>query len=1070
MANIPGLIGYQQIGAFARDRVTSRGVSIPGGIRIPCILGEGLREEVVVDSATGDGQDGSDEVSPTGSGDGKYFQLQKYPIISGRTELYLNGNQLRGIEDEIDSLGFDGAYDFRVDVSTGAIELQGGSIADQDGKKYSASSLNVGNGYVVDGTCGTTDLISLFDANAPAERWTVRAVGVIRDSNGDPIPGLTTFTATGAVSGQVRNSAGQPILFHDSYKTGSTGAVSGNQDACTDGFVVATSDDFGFGSPEVDAEDATQSTTKYFVFSGDLISQGQVTVGDTLCIDGYIGIEIDEIAYDSGTDETTLTLATDSLDATALNVPWEIRATNLFTGKSTVTHDGITGAPSEAGVFSSSSVGKILAICSGDAEGLYRIDAVTSSQRVRVSKLSDSSLGFPSAVDDNSDGFSETGLEFHVLETNGILIFGIKPGTVPFAVGDKFFIDVDSKILKANDRLEAKYIAEEDINTPEVFTSYNELVAKHGSDSTTNTVSLGARLAFENSAPYVMTVQCKPPVARRTSVTLIPEVDSSGVGGFEACGGTYTDCEPDDLTFVIPLPTSGLQRARPSSETNVNIFVTRDGVETQIFPNKVAFYNSQFETPVGQNLFISSNDYTYSYTIINTDTKVTGQGYNGSVTASSGTFTSNEVNFDGISVGQVIVVQSLETSTGTVLTTADDISTHFFGNTTSGAEFVIDSITDDNTVVVLSNDGDELVPLEDAVNVQFYIKDETDTTNVRSALLLHRDLVSSGALKEGDGIRISYIDEVDVDFADVNWFEAFESLESFDCSMVIPLPLQNRSGIFQAAVQHCEVMSSIGIQKERVALIGAQRGLTAEVLIGRKQAAVEDIGVLEGIQGDDPEEVLDGNIEDLQDYKISNNFTSSLSEYFVPDTIVRSINGSNTFIDGFYMAAAAAGFYSATQNVAIPLTNKTLTGFSIPNSRKYKPTILNELGSVGATVVQPVVGGGKVLAARTTSQSGFIEDEEMSIIFIRHKIKQVLRDVTRNFIGNPLDENIKAVITSRVFSTMSALVSQGLISGYKNVRVEQDKIDPRQLNVYLKYAPTYPLNYIFIDLEVTSSL
>lgn len=203
MANIPGLSGgFVQPGTFARDRIISRGVSIPGGQRIPCIMGEGLREETVVDAALGDGQDGDADCSPTGSADSRFFSLQFSPVVSGRTEIYLNGNPLRGFEDEIDENSFDGNYDFRLDPETGCFELQGASIGDQNGKNYSASSLNVGNGLIIDGTCGSTDLISIFDENAPEERWTIRAIGVIRDSNGDPIPGLTTFTASGSVSGQ----------------------------------------------------------------------------------------------------------------------------------------------------------------------------------------------------------------------------------------------------------------------------------------------------------------------------------------------------------------------------------------------------------------------------------------------------------------------------------------------------------------------------------------------------------------------------------------------------------------------------------------------------------------------------------------------------------------------------------------------------------------------------------------------------------------------------------------------------------------------------------------------------
>lgn len=1060
MANIPGINGFVQPNAFARDRVISRGVSIPGGTRIVCIMGEGLREEVVIEQARGSGLDGDANCSPTGSGDGRYFSLSLAPVVPGRTEVYLNGTLLYGMEGVVDDTNFDGKFDFRLDPKTGCLELQKASIGDQDGKLYSASSSNTGNGTIPDGTCGPFNLVSLVDSSAPSERWTVRAIGVIRDSNGDPIPGRTTFTATGSVSGQLRDSNGQPYLFTDSYYTNTLGAVSGTADACTDGFVVAESADFSTGSAVMKSGDATTDTTDQFVFDGDLITQGQVLVGDYLCVDGYVGIEIEDIEYNPTLDKTTLTLVTDSLDSSISNATWSIRATNVFVDDPSVLHDGVTGAPAIAGSFSARDVGKVLMICSGESVGRYTVTNVTSSRRLRVESFDDPTVGFPTLSDDDSDGLAETGLTFHLLETNGVLLFGINPGTVPFDVGDKFFIDVNSRVLAANDQLVARYISEADLNDPQLFLSAQELTTKHGTPSLKNHLSLGAQIAFENGAPAVLALQTKPPLPRRTSVTLLEEETSSGEGGFQ--GGT----EVDDLLFIIPRPTEGLITGRPDGDTQVNIFVIRDGKETQIFLNKVSFYNSQLETAVGQNKFISSSDTSFSYTIVNTDTKVDGSGDDGIITAADGTFSTLKYDFDKEDIGKIIVVQSLEDSAAVKYTDSADISTQLFGNTTSGVELIITGITNDSTVTVVANDGSNTVLAGDGQEVQFFIKDETDTTNVSAALLLHQDLVSSGTLKVGDGIKISYIDEVDADFYDSNWSEAFEALEREDCQIVVPLPAQNRSGIFRAAINHVNTMSSITIQKERVALIGAQQGVTADALIGLEEVAVEDIGVLEGIQGDDPEEVLDGNIEDLANYKLTDNYNEKRLMYFWPDQVVREVAGTNQYIDGYYIAAAAGGWFSGTQNIALPLTNKVLTGFSIPRDKKKRPFILNALGGEGVTVLQPVVGGGRVLAGRTTSQSGFVEDEEISIIFIRDRVKQVLRDSLRPFIGTVEDQNTQGVMSSRVASIMSALVSQGLITRYDSIRVERDKVDPRQWNVYLRFQPAYPINYIFIDIEV----
>lgn len=1078
MANIPGINGYVQPGTFARDRVVTRGVSIPGGLRVACIMGEGIKEEVIIDSALGDGQDGSSSCSPTGNGDSKYFQLAESPVVIGRTRLFLNGTELYGTEGVVDDSSFSNKFDFRVDPDTGCIELQGASIGDQNGKNYSASSTNVGNGAIADGGCGSYELISIIDPNAPAERWTVRCVSVIRDSAGNPIPGLSTFTVSGSVSGQIKDSSGAPILFHGTNPAmfnRVNGAIPGTQNVCSDSYIVADDSVYGLGSAAYDsATDASSGTTDRFQVDDDLVSPGQVLVGDHLCItaDGYTpadGLKIVSLSYNAGTGKTTIVVETDTLDSDLSNVSWSIRANDIFIDDVSIAHDA-AGTPATAGYFSSRDIGKVLLLCDGPAPGYYVIKSVTSSRRVRVHLLGSTEEGYPTnLVDSGSTGIAEGGsnITFSLLETNGILVFGIKEGALtgpstPFAVGDKFFIDVRSKVLKKGDRLEALYIPETTVNDAEFFVSANDLFSKHGTPSVTNTLSLGAQMAFENGAPGVLAIQCKPAVPRRSTATLYTEKNSRGVGGFPACGGVALDCQVDDLSFIIPKPASGLGTGRPDAATGVNFFIVRGGVETQIFPNKVDFYNSQFESETAQLSFITSPQYSYSYTVINTDVEITGLGMGAEFIASSAQFTSYDVNFDSVDEGRTIVIQSIETGT-TTLTTKEDIGTYLTG-TPGDVEFVIPvgGVINDNTVELSGS----FIAGNDATNISFFIKDSSNTTNLSTKILLHRDLVDSKTLKPGDGLRISYIDEKDVDFFDTNWFEAFETLEAAECQIIVPLPTQNISGIFRAAVSHCETMSTIANQKERVALVGAQRGLTVAALLGQTEVAIEDIGVLEGIQGDDVSEVLSGNTEDLANYKLSSNFNSNRAVYFYPDQVIRNVSGTNTFVNGFYMAAAAAGYLAGTQNVAVPLTFKELTGFSIGRDRVFRKNILDQLGGEGATVVQPITGGGRVLAGRTTSQSGFVEDEEISIIFIRDRVKKVLRDSMLSFVGTVEDANTQGIMTARVKGIMSALVSQGLITDFKNIRVEKDKVDPRQWNVYLRFTPSYPINYVFIDIEV----
>lgn len=1085
MANIPGISGFIQPGAFARDRVVSRGVSIPGGIRIVCVMGEGLREEVIVASAIGSGQDGNADCSPTGSGDGRFFSIQNAPVVSGRTEVRLNGSLLFGKEETIDGSGFSREFDFRLDPETGCIELQSAVIGDQDGKGFSAASSNIGTGILVeDSVCET---LGVLDDSAPSERWTIKCVSVVRDSNGDPIPGLATFTASGSVSGQVYDASGSPLTFNSSYFTSSSGAVSANLSPCEDGFVVASGDSSGTVFPQgrVDMRDGDttlDTTDKFVVPSADLVAQGQVVPGDYLCLDGYVGHEIESVEM-SG-DDTVITLVSDSLGPAdpawdeADFYDWEIRATNILIDDPSVDHDPISGEPDEQGSFTSGDVGKTVRICPGNnfGGGLFIVDSVTSTRRVRLVQLEDSTASFEDMEADSVTGYGDSGLTFHMLQNNGVILIGIQEGGTSFEVGDKFFVDVSSRALSSGDTLEARYIYEGDLNDPEFFTDANDLAIKHGFVSETNTLTLGSQMAFENGAPGVLAVQCKPPVPRRTSVTLLEERNSLGEGGFSACydagSSSAAACEVDDLRFVIPRPITGLRNGRPDVDSRVNIFVVRDGVETQVFPNKVSFYNSQLESDIQQSQWVSSSDNSFSYTIVNSTLDIVGSGDDGTLSSESGNnyFTTPEIDFDASHVGMTIVITSMENSSdGTVYTSQEEISEQLFGTTLliPSVELSISSVEDDSLVLIESNVSGETLDLQGSYSdIQFFIKDPSNTNGDDASLLLHTDLVSSGVIKEGDGIRISYVDENDADFFDTNWFNALESLESLPANIIVPLPNQAISSVFRATVNHCENMSSVANRLERMAFIGAQRGVTPEALIGFEEIAVEDIGIIEGIQGDDPEEVLSGNTEDLVNFKLSDNYTSNRAVYFYPDSIVRNVNGTNISLHGFYVAAAAAGWHSARQNVALPLTNKTLSGFSITRDKLFKPLIQNQLGGVGATLLEPVTGGGRVLAGRTTSQSGYVEDEEISIMFVRDHVKKTLRDSLRGFIGGVQNPDTYVLMGNRVRSIMSALVSQGVITDFDDISVSQDKVDPRQINVILKFTPAYPINYIFIDIEV----
>jgi len=600
--------------------------------------------------------------------------------------------------------------------------------------------------------------------------------------------------------------------------------------------------------------------------------------------------------------------------------------------------------------------------------------------------------------------------------SNGVLSFAINEGMTPFQEGDRFTIQVRGGILNVDDSLTATYISEADLNDPEFFTDLDELTQKHGDPNLTNRLSLGAQLAFANGTPGVWAVQAAPAVPRRVSYILEEE----------ASGGSTEE----DLTFALPIGIT------PDTDSNINFFITdpTTGVESQVIPNKVPFYDSTIEAnPFGE--FIDNVAYSFSYTVVQTDA-VIKEDNDGAITATVSGFTlASGVPFTSDDVGKTLKI--------------------FEGDAANNGTYTVAAVQ--NGLLVVNGSG--FVTEED---VKFQVVDDTVES---SKILFTSDLAAQ--LGAGAVLRATVVDVKDADFFDVGWLSAYESLERIDLDIVVPLPSQTISQVFQNGTNHVKTMSNIKRRKERVLFIGAIRGLDPENVIGTTPAAVEDIGILEGIQGDDLSEILAGDVEDLANYGVQDAFGGTFRVvYFYPDEIVVQIGADRTLVDGFFLAAAAAGFLSGVPNIALPLTRKVLTGFTILRDKLYRPIILENLTAAGITVLQPVIGGGRVIRGQTTTTSGFVEEREISIVFIRDRIAKQLRTAFDGFIGQVDSPLFQAALATRAKSTLAGFIGQGLISDFRDLKISRDEVDPTQWNITVKVQPVYPVNFIFIRVGI----
>jgi hypothetical protein len=711
--------------------------------------------------------------------------------------------------------------------------------------------------------------------------------------------------------------------------------------------------------------------------------------------------------------------------------------------------------------------------------------------------------------------------------TNTILTFRILEdqsggnSISPFREGDSFTVKVIGGSLKKNDSLTATYIATADLNDPVFFDNTQEITTKHGAASVDNTLSLGAQIAFANVTPGVMTVQAAPSIPRRTSYDLSKSVNATSTTIQDFVLPLPPGVQPGTNTtihFFVKHPSTGVEtQLLPNrfdfftlgtlGHPSISTFVFDDAA----FPAGNSFsYSvvSQAETlDFGNDGYLNRDLTTQINGVFSTATKTFDSTYVGKTLtivdsineANNGTFdivgvsggalkirasgTPPFTNFTnegsvtfrlinsvtGAVVASTTGSDGVITSSGAATATLTSVALNFipFAPFTNGYDLEITSSTHPNNVglfdITAYNSGTDTITFKKSFvsesNIQFQVIDSSATS---SYVVVNHNVVPNNY-----ALRVTIVDQRDETFFDAGWTNAIASLETQEVDIVVPLPKQTISAIFQNTLAHCRTMSNALNKKERVLFCGAINGLTPDNLTGAKQAAVEDIGILEGLQGDSVAEILAGNTEDLTNYSVSSAFGGTFRcVYFFPDQIVVQVGSDNQVVDGFYVAAAAAGYLSGSINIAVPLTRKILTGFSILRNRQFSNRTLRQLATAGVCALQPVAGGGRVVWGITTSQSGFVEEEEISIVFIRDRIAKNFRAGLEGFIGNPEDIDTIPTISSRASNLLQGFVSQKLITDYRDLTVKRDAVVPTQYNVTARVQPVYSINFIYVSVSV----
>jgi hypothetical protein len=703
----------------------------------------------------------------------------------------------------------------------------------------------------------------------------------------------------------------------------------------------------------------------------------------------------------------------------------------------------------------------------------------------------------------------------------------------PFREGDAFTIIVASGVLVRGDSLTATCIPLFNLNNPTLVQGISDITNFSGPASLTNNLSLGGQLLFSNGASSMIALQAAPPLPRRTSYVMDPAVDALSDNVDEFIFPFPIGVLPNlnsEIHFFVTNPTTQVEtQLLPNKHPYFTLGTAGNPTTSQFVfsdlqpPSGFSFGYSvinSFETVVtgfdgyigrlpafGTQAVFGAESGNFDSTFVGKVIKViestnkanigvfdiTGVS-NGQLsiqtrtTASPGLpVFSSPTGFPDFVSETPVAFQVIKISTGLPQAGMDGTDGTLVANlnqatgtlTSTAVNFNIpDLVTNYRLKINGSTEGNDGLydiigydPFLNQLTLQMAFVSESslryevlDTLDVSNYLVVNHNIVPNGYQ-----LRVTIVDARDASFFDAGWLNALEVLETVECDILVPLPNQTISVIFQNCLSHCITMSNIANRKERVLFIGAIQGLTPANLIGTQPAAVEDIGILEGIQGDNITDILAGNVEDLANYSVSNSYGSTFRcVYFYPDQIVVQAGSENVLVDGFYIAAAAAGFANADLALQNPFTNKVFSGFTILRNKTFSQLILTQLAEAGVTTLQPVAGGGRVVWGITTSQSGFPEEQEISIVFIRDRVAKVLRAGFSGFIGTPERVDTATQLSTEAVILLNSLISQGLITAFRGLAVQRDSVDPRQWNIAVSVQPTYPINWIYIKVSVTN--
>jgi hypothetical protein len=286
--------------------------------------------------------------------------------------------------------------------------------------------------------------------------------------------------------------------------------------------------------------------------------------------------------------------------------------------------------------------------------------------------------------------------------------------------------------------------------------------------------------------------------------------------------------------------------------------------------------------------------------------------------------------------------------------------------------------------------------------------------------------------------------------------DALTDLEDFDVSIIVPMVALNAKigvtaiGVDDEYLNHVSKMSSRLERKERICVLG----------VDERAGRLDILG---------PSDTWQSTMSGLQP-PLSSGLESRRVMVVNPGRLLTSSRGVVIESDGTYAAACLAGrMVNAEFDEAEPMTRKTLATIDeliLPDlSRPEK----NSLTSLGVTVLEPK--SSLILVRRAVTADGSsIARQEPSIVRAFDRVAGELREALENrFVGQKILTTTGTALEAATSVFLERLIAEEIITSYRNVRAEQNSVEPRQFDISFEAVPVFPFIWGLIDISIQLS-